>query len=66
VTRPRMRVETHRLAPGGATFLQRLAAGAEFGDAVRAATAEEPTFDLSMALVEALTAGFFTAIRGDT
>ncbi|OAI30664.1 DUF2063 domain-containing protein [Methylosinus sp. R-45379] len=66
VTRPRMRVETHRLAPGGAAFLQRLAAGAQFGDAVRAAIAEEPTFDLSMALVEALTAGFFTAFGGDT
>ncbi|WP_018268514.1 HvfC/BufC N-terminal domain-containing protein [Methylosinus sp. LW4] len=66
VTRPHMRVETHRLAPGGAAFLQRLAVGAEFGDAVRVATAEKPTFDLSEALVEALTAGFFTAIRGDT
>ncbi|WP_246659663.1 MULTISPECIES: DNA-binding domain-containing protein [Methylosinus] len=66
VTRPCLRVETRRLAPGGAIFLRRLAAGAEFGEAVSAATAEQPAFDLAAVLVEALASGFFTAFRGDT
>ena len=64
VTRPRMRVETRRLAPGGAAFLQNLAAGARLGEAVRAA-AEEPEFDLSAILAETLAGGFFSAFRGD-
>lgn len=65
VTRPRMRVETRRLAPGGAAFLQNLAAGARLGEAARAAAAEQPEFDLPAVLAEALGGGFFSAFRGE-
>jgi hypothetical protein len=65
VTRPRACVETRRLAPGGALLLARLASGAELGAAVQTASADTPNFDLSVVLAEALSAGFFTAFRGD-
>ncbi len=65
VTCPRACVETRRLAPGGALLLARLASGAELGAAVQTASADTPNFDLSVVLAEALSAGFFTAFRGD-
>ncbi|AYG67922.1 MULTISPECIES: DNA-binding domain-containing protein [unclassified Rhizobium] len=63
VVRPQMIVEVHRLPPGGATFLERLFAGADLGSAFETALAEAADFDLSANLAGAFTAGAFMAIR---
>ncbi|WP_037155101.1 DNA-binding domain-containing protein [Rhizobium freirei] len=63
VVRPQMIVEVHRLPSGGATFLERLFAGADLGQAFEAALAEAADFDLSANLAGALAAGAFSDIR---
>jgi hypothetical protein len=63
VVRPGMTVEVHRLPPGGATFLEALADGANLAAAVEAAMQETENFDISANLAGALSAGAFTAIR---
>lgn len=63
VVRPEMIVEVHRLPPGGASFLEKLFAGAELGSAFETSLAETADFDLSANLAGAFTAGAFMAIR---
>lgn len=63
VVRPQMIVNTHRLPPGGATFLMALAGGSPLGIALEAAASDCADFDLSGNLAGALQAGAFTAIR---
>jgi len=61
VTRPDLLVETRRLRPGGAMFVERLMAGAAFGSAAEEAALETQNFDLSAILAEILTAGVIAA-----
>ncbi|KAA1175421.1 DUF2063 domain-containing protein [Rhizobium tropici] len=63
IIRPEMIVEVHRLPLGGATFLERLFAGADLGSAFETSLAETADFDLSANLAGAFTAGAFVAIR---
>jgi len=60
VVRPEMTVEVHRLPPGGAAFLEAIFGSATLADAVGAALAAAPDFDLSANLAGALQAGAFT------
>lgn len=62
IVRPFMTVEVHALPPGGATFLESLAAGAPLGEAVARAMEAEAGFDLSRNLAGMISAGAFTAI----
>ena len=57
VTRPRLEVETRRLAPGEAELFESLGAGETLGAAAARGFAAHPEFDLSRALATLLTSG---------
>lgn len=61
VARPHLDVEVRRLPPGGAPFLEALAAGAALGQAATAA-AESPEFDLAANLAGLIGAGLATEL----
>jgi hypothetical protein len=63
VVRPHLVVEVLRLPPGGAVFLDALAAGETLSAAAEAAMAADPAFDLSANLAGALSAGAISAIQ---
>ena len=63
VVRPAMTVHVHRLAPGGAVFVQALANGRTLGDAVQSAIAADSRFDLTANLAAALQSGAFVAFE---
>lgn len=65
VTRPRLHVDVRRLPPGGATFLERLIAGATLGDAAQAAAEATASFDLAVNLAGIVDAGALAAIRNE-
>lgn len=62
VTRPGLEVIVRRLPAGGAAFLTHLVAGAPLPEAVAAALAEAPDFDLAGNIAGMIEAGAFTAI----
>jgi len=62
VVRPHFSVDVLRLPPGGAVFLETLAAGHALADAAEAAMAADAGFDLTANLAGALGAGAFSAI----
>jgi hypothetical protein len=64
IARPELEVAVRRLPPGGALFLERLAAGAPLGLAAEAAIAEAPGFDLASGIAALLEAGAFTSVEG--
>jgi hypothetical protein len=57
--RPRMTVEVHRLPPGGAAFFAALSTGQTLAEAVQAAVADAPAFDLAANLAGLITTGAF-------
>ncbi|HEX6265386.1 MAG TPA: DNA-binding domain-containing protein [Burkholderiales bacterium] len=61
VHRPRWRVLVRSLAPGDFCFLQSLNRDAPLGEALEAAVAREPSFDVSTALVRWIDAGVITS-----
>jgi hypothetical protein len=61
VVRPGMVVHVHRLAPGGAAFVQALGRSLPLGDAVNAALAADGRFDLAANLAGILQSGAFAA-----
>jgi hypothetical protein len=63
VIRPNLRVLIHGTLAGGATFLERLSAGAPLRNAVEAAIREAPRFDLTANLSQILGAGVIVGIR---
>lgn len=63
VLRPAMTVHVHRLRPGGAVFVESLAASRMLGDAVEAALAADNRFDLTANLADILQAGAFAAFE---
>ncbi|RDJ16984.1 DUF2063 domain-containing protein [Rhizobium grahamii] len=63
VTRAHLNVEVCRLPPGGAAFLEALAAGVRFAGSVEAAVGGASAFDLSTNLAGALRAGAFRSVR---
>jgi hypothetical protein len=66
VTRPALDVTVRILPQGGFAFLDHLINGETFGEAVAAATAASPEFDLPANIVGMLQAGVFAAIhQGD-
>ena len=56
ITRPSLEVVVRHLPPGGAEFLERLAAGAPLGAAAEAALAAAPGFDLAQGIAGLLDA----------
>lgn len=62
ITRPELEVTVHHLPPGGAVFLQSLAAAVPLGEAAAAALEAHPSFDVGAAIAGMLEAGAFTAI----
>lgn len=62
VIRPQLSVLTHRLPPGGAAFLNALAAGQPLGSAVEIAQTETPDFDLTANLAGLLGSGAVVAV----
>jgi hypothetical protein len=60
VVRPQHDVLMHRLPPGGASFLQALAAGRSLGEAAESAAAHCGEFDVAANLLGALSAGVLT------
>lgn len=63
VIRPAMTVRVHRLGPGGAAFVEALAAERSLGAAVEIAFADSPAFDLTANLAGALQSGAFAAFQ---
>jgi len=63
VVRPAMTVHVHRLAPGGAAFVEALANGRALADAVEAAHAADDRFDLTANLAGILQAGAFATFE---
>lgn len=63
VTRPHLTVEVLCLPPGGAVFLDALAADGSLADAAEAAAAAHPDFDLTATLACALRGGAFSSIQ---
>ena len=63
IVRPALNVLVRRLPPGGAAFLQSLAAGTALARAVERAVADDPQFDLTVNLAGAFEAGAFAAFR---
>lgn len=63
VVRPAMTVHVHRLEPGGASFIEALAAGLTLAEAVETAVAAHRGFDLTANLAGMLQAGAFTAFE---
>lgn len=63
VVRPGMIVHVHRLAPGGAAFVQALGRGLSLGDSVSAALAADGRFDLAANLAGILQSGAFAAFE---
>jgi hypothetical protein len=59
VTRPTLEVVVRHLPPGGAGFLESLAAGMPLGDAAERALEEAPGFDLAAGIAGLLEAGAF-------
>jgi hypothetical protein len=64
VTRPALTVTVRRLPPGGAVFLDRLAAGATLGTAAAEAQRGHAGFDLAGNIAGMIEAGAFTAVVG--
>ena len=62
VIRPRLDVEVRLLPPGGACFLLALASGRPLAEAVQAALADAPDFDLTRNLAGLIEAGVVAAI----
>lgn len=62
VVRPRMTVEVHRLPPGGAAFFAALSTGRTLAEAVQAAAADAPAFDLTANLAGLITTGAFVQL----
>ncbi len=63
IVRPALNVLVRRLPPGGAVFLEALAAGAALSAAAERAFADDPHFDLTVNLAGAFEAGVFAAFR---
>jgi len=63
VVRPAMTVHVHRLAPGGAAFVEALATGCALGDAVETARTANGSFDLTANLAAVLQSGAFAAFE---
>ncbi|WP_031364506.1 DNA-binding domain-containing protein [Caballeronia sordidicola] len=63
VTRPEQEVIVSRLPAGGATFLAGLIGGATLGEAIAAAFAEAPSFDLQANLAGMISAGVLSAVQ---
>jgi hypothetical protein len=63
VVRPSMTVNVHRLAPGGAAFIQSLVDGHALGEAVDDAFADSADFDLTLNLAGILHSGAFAAVQ---
>ncbi len=61
ITRPQLEVAVRHLPPGGAIFLQSLAAAVPLGEAAAAALEACPSFNLGPAIAGMLEAGAFTA-----
>ncbi|PPJ47342.1 DUF2063 domain-containing protein [Rhizobium sp. KAs_5_22] len=62
IVRPHMGVEVHRLPPGGAQFFTALSTGQTLAEAVQAAVADAPAFDLAANLAGLIITGAFVQL----